>query len=653
MKKQYWGANGVGGTLAALTLVVACGDAFGDGSDCKANRTCEATGGDQGSDGGRPDDSPKGGADAAAGHAATGGDDTGSPGGAAGAAGAADLECHINADCSNDDPADGEEVCNNGECGAGNPPPTVVSVSPKDSSADIDVDAKVAIKFSEPLDAKTVTPATIRVLDGKTVVPGLLEYADSTVTFTPTWPLALLAPYTVVVTTGVEDADGAPLLSEYTSGFSTRDGAWTTVDAAQGSFYALSNGLPISSQGDVLVAWAGNKVQNSELNCPITAQWFRTGVAAATKAVFDLAPTSDCDYLSSGGNAAGVASIVWKIPGSGHGTYVEQYRAGAWQHNLSPVSKDTNDHDLGVAVGPSGVVTWFEHGTNDSKTWMTDAAGTWPATGAVVSNTGADGAMSVAYDADGNGLALWRAEAKIGSGNERIVASRFDAATSKWSIASDLPGSAAANPPTITNLRGIPVVAVDDEGDAMTLWVDASATGKLMANRYSQAGGWDTPEPISGATIVKLTSDAPALAFDGEAFMAAWVAEESGKYYTFTARYDATKGWGAAVRQQMTAADGTSALKMPRLVSDRRGNSLVVFATGAAPTYTLAYRRYARGAWEVLKGVEGGTLVNPYFESNGSAVLALSMNDSGLAALSWGNYDENYRISVIRLASFF
>lgn len=651
MNKRYWGMSGVG-SVAALAFGVACGSSF-SGDDCKANRTCAEPGGSASEGGGA--DQPKGGAPS---EPSDGGDGStlggvGGVAGAAGAAGAFDGECRVAVDCSNDDPADGEEVCNDGVCAAGNPPPTVVTVTPMDSSADIDVDVKVTIKFSEPLDAKTVTPKTVRVLDGKTVVPGLLEYANNTVTFTPTSPLALLAPYKVVVTTGVEDAAGASLLSEYTSEFSTRDGTWKTVDAATGSFYGLSNGLPISSQGDVLIAWAGSTKNNSPLNCPITAQWFRKGVATPTKAVFDVAPMSDCDYLSSAGNAAGVASIVWKIPGSAGGTYVGQYRDGAWQPNLSPVSKDTNNHDLRVAVAPNGVVTWFEHGTDGSKTWMTDAAGTWPTTGNVVSTTGADGAMSVAYDADGNGLALWRATAKIGSGNERIVASRLDAATRKWSMASDLPGSVAASPPTISNLRGIPVVAVDDEGDAMALWVDASATGKLMASRYSQAGGWDAPESISGVPIVKLTSEAPALVFDGEAFMAAWVAEEGGKYYTFTARQDAAKGWGAPVRQQMTAADGTSAHKMPRLVSDRRGNSLLVFAKGAAPTYTLAYRRYARGGWEVLKWVPEGTVANKFFEDNGSAVLALSMNDSGLAALSWGNYDDDQRISVIRLASFF
>jgi hypothetical protein len=573
MKKHYWGASSIGGTLAALTLTVACGDTFGGENDCKVTRACVDAGG-----------------------------------------------------------------------------ASVVSVSPKDSSVDIELDAKVAIKFSAPLDANTVTPATVRVLDGDTVVPGSLEYANNTVTFTPTSPLALLAPYRVVVTTGIKDAEGAPLLGEYTSEFSTRDGAWETVDVASGSFWTLSNGLPITSAGDVLVAWAG--VGNE--NCPVTARWFRRGVVGTTK-VISFEGLQDCASLSSSGNAAGVASLVWNLPNSEHGTYVHQYRAGAWQASPTLVSKDTSGHHFSAPVAPNGVVTLFEPVNTGTKTWTTGAAGKWHATGNVASANGATSPASIAFDAEGNALALWHVIPIIagGLGFERIVASRFDAATSKWSVASDLPGSVAANPTTSGSQRGVPVVAVDDQGDAIALWVDASANAKLMASRYSLATGWDAPESISGAPIVKSGYEPPALAFDGEAFVAAWLAEDGGKSYTFTARYEAANGWGAPVRQQVTAADGTSALRMPRLVSDRRGNLLLVFAKGAAPTYTLVYQRYAHGAWDAIKAVPGGTVANQYFESNSGTVLALSMNDSGLAALSWGNYDQDYRISAIRLASFY
>jgi|GEM_PF-1867082 len=646
MTKQFWGAIGINATLGALTLVAACGDGFGEG-DCKATRTCEGGGGQPTTEGGSPgDDSHEG--DAAAGHGATGGDGTTLGGGAGpgGEAGAFDGECRVAADCSNDDPADGEEVCNDGVCGAGNPPPTVVTVTPNNGSADIDVETKVTIVFSEALDAKTVT-AGIHVLDGTTVVPGVLKYADKTVTFTPTSRLALLGLYTVSVTTEVTDEEGAPLLSEYTSEFSTRDGAWTTIDAAKGSFYALSDGLPISSKGDVLVAWAGS----NGLNCPITARWFPKGGAATTN-VFDLSPPSDCDYLSSSGNGVDIASVVWKIPGSEHGTYVEEYRDGAWQETPSLVSKDTNDHDLRVAVAPTGATTLFQHGTTWSQMWTTNPAGDWPARGDLVSETGALGPASVAYDADGNALALWHAREKPLSGNERIVVSRFDKATRKWSSASDLRGSVAADPLTTGYLRGSPVVAMDDKGGAMALWVDASASGKLMASRYSKATGWDAPESISGAPAVNLTTEAPALVFDGEGFAAAWTAQEGIEYYTFTARHDAAQGWSAPVRQQVTVAGEKSALKMPRLVSDHRGNSLLVFATAAASSYSLAYQRYGRGAWETLKSVPGGMIANKNFESSGSAVLALSINDSGMAALSWGNYDDDNRISVIRLSTF-
>jgi hypothetical protein len=185
----------------------------------------------------------------------------------------------------------------------------------------------------------------------------------------------------------------------------------------------------------------------------------------------------------------------------------------------------------------------------------------------------------------------------------------------------------------------------------MALWNDASFAGKLMASRYSQQTGWAGPELISGALAVDLINDAPGLTFDGEAFVAAWMALEGGKRYTYTARYDLKTGWGIYEKQQTITADGTSAARMPRLVSDGRGNLLLVFAKGKTPTYSLMYQRYAKGAWSAITAVPGGTVTQPYFED--ADILPLSISANGLGALAWTNYDSANYVSTVRLASFF
>lgn len=657
MAKRIHGVGGVVGAVVAATLgtAVGCGDGFAS-DDCRTSHTCPSAAGEPavggasdgndttaGGAGGR-DGTPLGGA------APTGGASDGLAG-----AGGADVVCRVDADCSNDIAEDGAEVCDNGECLAGNPPPTVVSSTPANDEVDVEPDTSIVIEFSEPLDPKTVTSTTIQVLDGTTPVPGELVYEDDEVTFTPASPLTLLAPYTLLVTTGVTDAEGAPLLTELSSTFQVRDGAWKTIDVVKGEITGMSDTLPMTSTGRALVAWNGTGLDR----CPATAKWFLRGEADDVVRTFPTNSQPECEHISAGANAAGVAGVVWVSPNSGQGVTVQQYRAEGWLATASLLVKNPSAQLPRLAVAPSGAMTVFEHDTTTgSFVWTTDADGNWPATGALpgtgarVSLDLARSPTSAAFDSLGRGWAVWKAQAvAAGKEFESIVASRLPTARGNWATAKDLPGGVAAAPPdesTGETRRGAPVVALDGQGDPLVLWVDGDTGGTLMASRYVLSA-WTAPKSVSPALVVDEFHEPPALAFDGQAFVAAWTAQEAGKYYTYTARYDLKTGWDAYQKQQTVAADGTSAAKMPRLVSDGRGNLLLVYAKGQGSSFTLVYQRYANGAWGDITPVPGGTVSTRDF---GYKTLALSMSSNGLAALAWANYGTDF-ISSIRLASFY
>jgi hypothetical protein len=294
-------------------------------------------------------------------------------------------------------------------------------------------------------------------------------------------------------------------------------------------------------------------------------------------------------------------------------------------------------------------VTFFEHGA-EAKAWTSNANGDWPADGDVLGSYWEQSRTNFDFDTKGNGLALWRAQ-DTDTHIERIVASRFSSSNGKWGAAAELPGSVASTW-TGSNQRGVPVVAMDAAGDAMALWISATpASSKLMASRFVQSSGWAAPELVSGALLVEAADDVPALAFDGKQFVAAWTATESGKTSAYTARYDLKTGWNTYDKQQQTAGDGTSAKRMPRLTSDRRGNLLLVFAEGAGPTYSFVYQRFTAGAWGQILTLPGGVINNKLFED--TELGRMSMNASGLAALAWGDLDASNYVSAIHLASFF
>jgi hypothetical protein len=643
MNKQSWGIGWIwgGAAVAGAFVASACGDAF-SGGDCRDNHTCAvAAGGDDASEGGSAGADRSSGGDAmtAAGqNAGVGADDSGG----AGAVGGAGAACA--AECSNGDPADGEETCEMGACVAGNPPPTVVSVTPGDEAADVELDTKIVIEFSEPLDPKTVTAANIQILDGTSEVAGELVYAAGKVTFTPADPLALLAPYTVSVTTGVTDEEGAAMLADATSRFTTREGAWKAIDVVKEEILDTST-TGITAAGEVLLTWVAT-------DCPVSARWFQKGAAVAPATILSPPGEKACGYSAAAANAAGVASVVWSDTDATYNTYNRQYRDGAWSAGAQPLFSSDQSSVNRPLVAPNGVAMLWRYANADAaaKFWISDASGAWPAQATTVSTERTLPTMGTSFDAEGNALALW--PTTDGLTFERIVASRFTIATAKWTTATELTGSLE---PTVTagQKRGAPAVAMDSGGDGMAVWVNASSGSRLMASRFSQKTGWAEPEPISGDLNVVALFERPGLVFDGHDFVAAWTANDAGKYYTYTARYDLKAGWTAYEKQQTVAADGTTVLRTPRLVGDGRGNLMLLWAKGVAPTFTLVYQRYSSGAWGPITAVPGGTISSNTFITAGEE-LDLSMNASGLAALSWANYDKaTGYITTVRLASFF
>jgi Bacterial Ig-like domain len=682
MRNQYWAGWMVLGSVGGLSLagVTACGEGFGS-TGCQASRTCvepasgEAgeqgavgqTTGDQpasgGSESGEPASTPEGGAPSASAGGAASAGTAGEPsaGGAAerpsgGAGGVADTRCHAAADCSNGNPADGEEICDpNGACQPGNPPPTVTAVSPADKSKNAEPETDVVLTFSEPLAPATITAKNVQVFSGTTQIAGTLKYADNKVTFTPTVPLFLFESFKVSVTTGVTDAAGAASLSPYSSTFATRDGAWKTIDAVTGSLDNLSDSLPISATGNTLLAWT----VLAGAGCPASAAWFRHGAPNGATQAFDPNQT-DCSAVTAGGNAAGVGAVAWLVPDLTGGDLVQQFRGGAWQAKNTSVSSDSTYGMYRVGVSATGMVTLIgQTGAGGTTAWHTDVSGKWAAKADTLSSDKAFSRASIAFDASGNGLAVWLAE--TATHQTEILSSRYTTASGKWSAASAIPDSTAASLNSYA-LDHAPSIAMTPDGDAMAVWIQgASDVGDhVNTSIFSRVSGWAADAFAIAPYLTGTGSDAPGVTYDGQAFVLAWVArpmdEKPGVcgdvVCTYTDRYDLKSAkWGSAAAQQTVETDAAMP-RMPGLVSDGRGHLMLVWETKGkvSDTYAQVYQRFVGGKWSAIAVVPDGIVESVDLSTQPPA---LSMNASGMAALSWGNRASNNLVTTIRLASFY
>jgi hypothetical protein len=252
-------------------------------------------------------------------------------------------------------------------------------------------------------------------------------------------------------------------------------------------------------------------------------------------------------------------------------------------------------------------------------------------------------------------LAVWAAT----EATTEILYSRYTTTSGKWAAAKAIPDSLGSHPGVTDHA---PSIAMTPNGDAMVVW----AQTLLDANRdhiasafFSHDSGWEADAVAVTPNGLDIAGEAPAVSYDGTAFVAAWVAQPAtagpgvcdNANCVYTDSYNVQAGaWGAVTARQTKAAD-VAAAKMPRLASDGRGQTLLVWSKPAgANVYTLVYQRLSAGKWSAIQNLPGGTVTSQTFVTN---PLTLAMNPSGMAALAWGNHTTDILIGTLRLASFF
>lgn len=185
-------------------------------------------------------------------------------------------------------------------------PPSVTETSPASDASDVAVNSVITAKFSETMDASTLTDSTFhvdvtalplssprsgaRVARSAGTVAGMVTYEGTTATFTPSANLEYSTTYTVTVTTGAKDSAGNALANDY---------SWTFATAA----------------APVLPAAKWGKVYGTDL-------WDGLG---------DIKPTAEGGYIATGttyalhGSAYSLDVLVMKLDADGNIVWQKTY----------------------------------------------------------------------------------------------------------------------------------------------------------------------------------------------------------------------------------------------------------------------------------------------------------------------------------------
>ncbi|MDD3568545.1 MAG: ice-binding family protein [Bacteroidales bacterium] len=99
--------------------------------------------------------------------------------------------------------------------------PIVTSTSPLDNAEGNARNITISATFSIEMDASTINTNTFILKQGTTSIPGTIEYAGETATFTPLGTLGALTDYTVTITTSAKSTNGKALANNHMWTFST------------------------------------------------------------------------------------------------------------------------------------------------------------------------------------------------------------------------------------------------------------------------------------------------------------------------------------------------------------------------------------------------------------------------------------------------
>jgi len=282
---------------------------------------------------------------------------------------------------------------------------------------------------------------------------------------------------------------------------------------------------------------------------------------------------------------------------------------------------------LQLAMDGAGgaIAVWKQHDGTTSRIWSNrfDTDSGWGSPEAINDPGGAIEYPSVACDASGNAMAVWRQY----NGAAQTLRARRYTPGSGWGTIDVISDPSAGTP--LQN-----VVVSDPSGNVLVAWkLSVGTNPRVLANRFTPGGGWGTQqfiETLSGAVFdfsLNLAGDASGNA------IAVW------RYYDGTtsnvraARYAAGSGWGAP--QDIENLTTPTGLELG--LGMGTGGEAVAFWCGPGTTLEdLRLNRYVPGTgWDSdTTLVQGGVLAG--------AMKAVCVDSQGNATVLWVQHGDTF-----------
>ena len=277
-------------------------------------------------------------------------------------------------------------------------------------------------------------------------------------------------------------------------------------------------------------------------------------------------------------DANGNALAVWfQFDGTRNNVWSNRYTAGAGWGTAALIETDNagNAFNPQIAFDANGnaLAVWYQDGDvtaavrNDIWSNRYTAGAGWGM--AALIETGDATFPQIAFDINGNALAVWR---QSDGTRYNISSKRYTATTGLWGAATLIETDNAGDATS-------PQIAIDTNGNALAVWHqdgDATATVRndIWSNRYTATTGlWGTAALIETDDAGSAGRPQIAINANGNA-LAVWVQFDGTRENIWSNRYTAGAGWGTAA---LIETDNVGGANSPQIAIDANGNALAVW----------------------------------------------------------------------------
>jgi len=303
-------------------------------------------------------------------------------------------------------------------------------------------------------------------------------------------------------------------------------------------------------------------------------------------------PSSLTDHINLNGQSAsyaqvamddnGNAIIVWgQSDGSNNQIFKSEYRSGAWTHpsdltdNISPDGQHAGSSQVAMDNNGNAIIVWYQYDGANGQIFKSEyRAGAWTHPSGITDNISPDGQNAtdpqVAKDNNGNAIIVWH---QYDGANGQIFKSEYRSGA--WTHPSGLTDNIS---PDGANAY-FPQEAMDDNGNAIIIWVQSDGSNDQVFKSEYRSGVWTHPAGLTDNISPdgqQTNSPQVAMGDNGNAIIV-WYQSDGSNDQVFKSEYGARAWTHPSSLSDNISPDGQQA-NSPQVAMDNHGSEIIAWS---------------------------------------------------------------------------